>query len=402
MKTHKLPLMIVGGILAVAILLVAIFGTVSAVRSSRAVYRYRGESVGVGEYAYFASVVKRSFLVEYASVPGASDTAFFFGQTDPESGKTYGELYLSMLDEYVRSLLVASYLYDTSVGMTRKDRRVVREAADAILYDRTGGDEDAFNDACAAYGFTYDDFCSAAELVYKSRRLRSVILGVNGEGIAAMEDVCDEFFRTQYSRVRLLFIRTESVFLYDEAGKRIPDEDTGMDSTRALTEAEREERNADIAILKEAYENYLTGKNGQMNEIMLSSYLEKYARDDSAERAESGYYFAKGEGFTSEISTVLPNIVNNALQMEMNSYKIVECTEGEFVGLCVLWRLPLSEGAYADATLSTMFSSFYDGAASYYYLTQIDKLLPLVEEGRRFGEIAPLEIPYNYYYTVSF
>lgn len=402
MKTHKLPLMIVGGILAVAILLVGIFGTVSAVRSSRAVYSYRGESIGVGEYAYFASVVKRSFLVEYAHVAGASDTAYFFGRTDPESGKTYGELYLSMLDEYVRSLLVASYLYDTSVGMTREDRRAVRDATDAILYDRTGGDEDAFDDACSAFGFTYDDFCSAAELVYKSRRLRSVILGVSGEGIAAMESVCDEFFQTQYSRVRLLFIRTESVFLYDEAGKRIPDEETGMDATRALTDAEREERLSDIAILRSAYENYLSGENGQMNEIMLSAYLEKYARDDSIERAESGYYFSKGEGFTSEMSSILPDIVNNALQMEENSYKIVDCTEGEFVGSCVLWKLPLADGAYADTTLSEMFSSFYDGAASYYYLTQITELLPLVEEGRRFGEISPLEIPYNYYYTISF
>ena len=402
MKTHKLLLTIVGGVLAAAILLVGIFGTVAAVRSSRAVYRYRGENVSVGEYAYFASVVKRSFLVEYASVSGASDTASFFDSADPESGKTYGELYLSMLDEYVRSLLVASYLYDTSIGMTREDRRAVRDAADAILYDRTGGDEDAFNDACARYGFTYDDFCSAAELVYKSRRLRSVILGVDGEGIAAMESVCDEFFQTQYRRVRLLFIRTESVFLYDEAGERIPDEDTGMDATRALTEAEREERLSDIAVLKEAYENYLSGENGQMNEIMLSAYLEKYARDDSAERAESGYYFAQGEGFTSEIASILPEVVNVSLQMEMDSYKIVECTEGEFVGTCILWRLPLAEGAYADTTLSDMFTSFYDGAASYYYFTQITELLPLVEEGRRFGELSPLEIPYNYYYTISF
>ena len=402
MKKHKLPLMIVGGVLAVAILLVGIFGTVSLVRSSRAVYTYRGESVGVGEYAYFASVVKRSFLVEYADVPGVSDTAFFFGRTDPESGKTYGELYLAMLDEYVRSLLVASYLYDRSIGMTREDRRAVRDAADAILYDRTGGDEDAFDDACSEFGFTYDDFCSAAELIYKSRRLRSVISGVSGEGIASMTQVCDEFFETQYRRVRLLFIRTESVFLYDESGKRIPDEETGRDATRTLTEAEREERLSDIAILKEAYGNYESGENGQMNEIMLSAYLEKYARDDSIERAESGYYFAKGEAFTSEISSILPEIVNNALQMEMDSYKIVECTEGEFVGLCVLWRLPLGDNAYADTTLSEMFSSFLDGAASYYYLSEISDLLPLVEEGARFGEISPLQIPYNYFYTISF
>lgn len=402
MKQHKLPLMIVGGVLAVAILLVGIFGTVSAVRSSRAVYTYRGESVDKGEYAYFASVVKRSFLIEYADVSGVSDTAFFFGRTDPESGKTYGELYLAMLDEYVRSLLVASYLYDRSIGMTSKDRRAVRDAADAILYDRTGGDEEAFNDACSVFGFTYDDFCSAAELIYKSRRLRSVISGVSGEGIASMPEVCDEFFKTQYTRVRLLFLRTETVFLYDESGKRIPEEGTGKDATRTLTEAEREERLSDVAILKEAYEKYQTGDNGQMNEIMLEGYLEKYARDDSAERAESGYYLAKGEGFVRELSSILPDIVNKALQMEMNSFEIVECTEGEFVGLCVLWKLPLAEGAYADATLSEMFSSFLDGAASYYYLSEMSEFLPLVEEGARFGEISPLEIPYNYYYTISF
>ena len=73
-----------------------------------------------------------------------------------------------------------------------------------------------------------------------------------------------------------------------------------------------------------------------------------------------------------------------------------------FVGLCVLWRLPLVEEAYADSNLSEMFASFYDGAASYYYLSEIAELLPLVEEGKRYGELSPLEIPYNYYYTISF
>ena len=404
LKNHKTLVWVVSGLLALVLLLLAVLGTVSLVRSSRAVYSYRGQTVDTGEYAYFASVYKNQFMKECSSagVVGVADTAFFWGRRDSEQDKTYGELYLSGLDSYVRSLLVAADLFDDTVGMSRQSKKELSQVLEAVLSDRACGDKRAFNEQTAEYGFTYDDFCDAALLEYKRARLISVVASTAEDTMVSMTQVCDRFYETQYARVKLLLIRTETVFCYDEQGNRLVDEDTGADLLRTLTEAERAERAEDIAMLTEAIDKYNTQESGSINSVMLNLYLEKYQRDADPAYIDTGYYFANGEPYTAEMREQIDDIVNNALQMNEEEYRVVQLNQGDLVGVCIVYRLANEVGAYANEDLGAMFSSFYSGAAQYYVLESIAEELSSVKQGRRFGDLSPLEIPRNYYYTTGF
>ncbi len=404
LKNHKKLVLAVSGLLALVLLLLAVLGTVSLVRSSRAVYSYKGQTVGMGEYAYFASVYKNSFMREciQRGVLDVADTAFFWGRRDTELDKTYGELYLSELDDYVRSLLVAADLYDSSVGMTRKDKKELSATLDAVLADRADGDKDAFNQETEQYGFTYDDFCDAALLQYKRARLLSVISSGAKDTVSTMTDICDAFFEEQYAHVKLLFIRTESVFCYDEEGNRLTDEDTGRDLTRPLSDDERQERETDIRALTDAIANLDAGEENSINSVMFDLYMEKYKNDADPDYIETGYYFANGEPYTAQMKEKLDDIVNNSLQIEKETYRAVTIESDDFVGVCVIYRMANIQGAYASDELSAMFTAFYSGAAQYYVLQNVSEELSFVKEGRKFGQISPLEIPRNYYYTTGF
>lgn len=404
LKNHKKLVLAVSGLLALVLLLLAVLGTVSLVRSSRAVYSYKGQTVGTGEYAYFASVYKNSFMRECTQrgVLGVADTAFFWGRRDSELDKTYGELYLSGLDDYVRSLLVAADLFDDAVGMKQKDKKELSETLEAVLEDRADGDKSAFNTQTEQYGFTYDDFCDAALLQYKSARLVSVISSGAKDTVSTMTDICDAFFEEQYAHVKLLFIRTESVFCYDEEGNRLTDEGTGSDLTRPLRDEERLEREADIRTLADAIANFDAGKENSINSVMFDRYMEKYKNDADSDRIEEGYYFADGEPYTVQMKEKIDVIVNNSLHMDNETYRVISMESGDFIGTCIIYRMANTPGAYANSELSAMFSAFYGGAAQYYVLENITEELGFVKQGRKFGQISPLEIPRNYYYTTGF
>ena len=404
LKQHKKLVLAISGLLAAVLLLLAVLGTVSLVRSSRAVYSYRGQTVNTGEYAYLASIYKNQFMRECMSegVIGVSDTEFFWNRRDEREDKTYGELYLAGLDSYVRSLLVTADLFDSTLGMTRARKKELSATLEAILNDRTGGDERAFDEATKTYGFTYRDLCEASVLVYKQAQLLAVVRSGVGDTVASMTEVCEEFLQTQYTRVKMIFIRTEDTFCYDDEGNRLTDEATGADMLRTLTEAERADRRTDIAQLTDAIARLNAGESGAITSVMFDLYQQKYERDGDDSYTDSGYYFAIGESFTTQMQDKFLDIVNNALQMESGEYRIVACDTGDFVGSCVLYCLTPETGAYADSATEAMFGGFYAGAAQFYMWQNIAEELSSVRQGRRFGDVEALGVARNYYYAVAF
>ena len=404
LKQNKTLVLVISILLALVVLLLAVLGTVSLVRSSRAVYSYRGQIVDRGEYAYFASVYKNQFMRECVErgVVGVADTSFFWSRVDQKSGKTYGEAYLAGLDTYVRTLLIAADLYDSSIGMDKVQRKEFRATVSAVLEDRADGDKRAFDRETAIYGFTFSDFEDAALLEYKRARLFRVLASDATETVASMTQLCDEFYEMQYSRVKMIFIRTEDVFCYDEEGNRLTDEQTGEDMTRTLTAEEKLAREADIALLRDAIAKREGGEDGAMTTVMFDLFADRYERDGDSSYKATGYYFATGEQFTKEMQEAFGDIVNNALQMQDGEYRVIDCDTQYFQGSCVLYATANEDGAYSEGTLSTMFSDFYSGAAQYYVLKNVEGELSSVETGRRMGEISPLEIPRNYYFVAGF
>ena len=410
MKRYRLPILISCIFLAIALVLGVVFGTVSLVKNNRAVLSYHGVTVDEPMYRYFASTYKGTFIQNLKTLYGvtdAGDSEAFFKQIDPETGKSYGALFEQNLEEYVRTLLISSYLFDRSIGLSKSDKELIQRSISLIIKD----DEKAFDREVGQYGFDADAVRACAELIYKASRLRALYRG----NVSATEDpeACNAFYRDHYTLVTLLFIRTETVFLYDESGNRLTDSETGYDAVRSLDSAERAKREEDILLLRGGIEALHKGENGAITEIAMREFLKTYYRDDSLERADSGYYLSSGEGFTKELSELLPSVVSTALALPIGDFAEVVVTADDyseeelslgtpFIGSCFIYRRPLPDEGYTVAENAQMFAAFYSGVGAYTLQRQLSTALPEVKHGGRFGTFSPVTVPYTYLYTVKF
>lgn len=410
MKRYRLPILISCILVAIALVLGAIFGTIAIVKRSRAVLTYRGVTVDAPMYAYLASTYKGTFIQNLKTLYGvkdATDSDAFFEGIHPDTGKTYGALFEESLEEYARTLLISAYLYDRSIGLSGTDREQIKKSVSLVTKDN----EKAFNAAVEKYGFDADAVAACAELTYKAGRLRALYQG----NVSATEDpdACNKFYEENYTLVSLLFIRTETVFLYDENGNRITDSETGYDAVRSLDGAEKAKREEDIALLRGGIEAWKNGENGAITEISINEFLKTYYRDDSYARADSGYYLSSGESFTKELGEILPSVVSTALSLSVGDFAEVVVTADDyteeqkalgtpFVGSCFIYCRPLPEEAYTVTDNAQMFASFYSGVGLYSLQSYLETELSVVEHGGSWGSLSPVKIPYTYLYTVKF
>ncbi len=405
LQKFKLPIIIIAVFIALALVFSIVTTTITLSREAKAVFTYRGLTVDEGMYSYFALAYKGTFLTEQG-FSSAYDTPVFFRQVDEKTGKTYGTLFREGLDAHVKSLLLASYLYDRTLALSKAEREKIQSAVDLIAKDG----KKAFNEFGNPYGFDYNSLQKCAEMIYKTNRIFALYAS-NASSNASNSAECDKFYEENYAQVYLLFIRTETVFCYGEDGKRLIDEETGYDATRTLTSDELKVRTEDILALREGIEAWRDGTDGAITEISIHDMLKKYYRDDSAERAESGYFLSSGEPYTKNLSPSLPGVVDVALSLEMGEFAEVVVKEEDytetvagtpFVGSCFIYRAPLTNGAYTVADFSEMFSTFYSGVGQSTLLESLNTLLPEVEEGKRFAEVNPVDIPYLYQYVIRF
>lgn len=404
-KKYKIPLFIIAAFLAVALLFGIISTTVVLSRESKAVFTYQGAMVDEGMYAYFALAYKGTFLAEqgYSS---AYDTPVFFRQVDEKTGKTYAKLFREGLDTHVKSLLLASYLYDRTLSLSKADQQEIQEGVDMIASEG----KKAFNELGKEYGFDYKSLQKCAEMIYKTSKIYS-LYSSNASSNATNSTEADRFYEENYAEVYLLFIRTETVFCYDDAGNRLIDEETGFDAVRTLSAAEYEKRTADILSLREGIEALHNGENGAITSVTIFDMLKTYYVDDSKERAENGYFLSAGEPYTKDLSPSIPKVVDTALALEVGDFAEVVITAEDyttnvqgapFVGSCFIYRAPLTSGAYTVDEFGDMFTAFYSGVGQYTLLTLLESLLPEVESGKRYGLTDPSEIPYLYQYVIRF
>lgn len=402
---HKIPLLILCVFLALALLFGIVTGAVLLTREAKAVFHYRGLTVDEGMYAYFALTYKGTFLSE-VGYSSAYDTPVFFRQVDEKSGKTYGALFRERLDEHIKSILLASYLYDRTLTLSKADRERIQSGVDQIANEG----KKAFNQLGKPYGFDYNSLQKCAEMIYKTGKIFALYASEASSNASSSVE-CDKFYAENYAQVFLLFIRTETVFCYDESGNRLIDEETGYDATRTLTSDELAKRQADILSLREGIEAWKNGTNGAITSITIGDMLKTYYRDDSLKRAESGYYLSAGEPYTKNLSASLPLVVDTALALKEGEFAEVvvdaeDYTEtihgAPFVGSCFIYRAPLTNGAYTVAEFGEMFSTFYSGVGQSTLLDSLTSLIPEVEEGKRYGFLNPVDIPYLYQYVIRF
>lgn len=366
-KTGAILPIIVSAVLGIILTFGIVLGAIAIVREARSAVSYKGIRVDRGTAAYLASTYKASYKGD------KSDTAALEAETE----------------EYVRRIVVAAYLYDRMAGRDKKGDAWVEKNTSEVLEYKAEGSVEKFNEIAEPMGFDYKDFVKGTELIYKAVSALDAIYGVNGSALSYSENaaLAEEYF-TEYTHVKLIFIRTETEFALDEEGNRVPNGD-GTDMTVSLSEEKKAERLRDIAEIRELIENAKAGVGTEMSLETFNSYYEKY--NDEPEYAESGYYLHKNSAFTQYLAGEggQPKLVEAALGMEIGEWGIA--TDGEIT--TVIYKYAPLMPDYAASELNRFFTDFYKDAAEHSFMKSVDELTADVKVKKKYHaiDVAALE-----------
>ena len=384
-RSKRLIIISVSVFIGLVLLFGIVLGTVSIIRTSSAAMSYRGATVSLPVANYLASVAKYNLMTSLASRGvEVEDTPEFWASSPEGENTTYGLMLRSGTEEYIRRVLVGSYLFDKNTSLTKADKESIKNATAEILDYKAGNSKAQFNELTESMGFDYADFEKAAHLIYKYEMSQSVIFGFDGAALAGggFAEECNEFFST-YTRAKLIFIRTRDHYAKNE--------ETGKDELIDYTDGERAEIEAGIAEI----DALITAK--EMTESRFDAYLLSESEKDGM-NVKGGYYLAPTSHHTYNLSLAYPDVVKSALGMKEGEYARVD-TEW---GVCFIYKCEREAFAYALGTNSMFFADFYSDAADYLYDREIAKYTKDVKVSDKFRSVDFVALPYNYDLVLSF
>ena len=328
-KSKKVFLIFTAVFLGCVLIIGSVFGTIAIVRNRNAVMKYKGVYLTQGALNYISASYKYDYMsaLKKSGVDCADSEAFW--QSKSGSGKTYGEILSENTDQYIRSVLIGSYLFDQNTRLTKDDKAAIKRSVAEVLEYRADGDVGRFNEIGEPMGFDYKDFEKAAELLYKSQMAQTVIFGFDGASLSSggFASECDAHFNSSYSRVKLMIVRTDGVLTTDpETGKQVLDE---------YDDSERAEALAKIDTLRERI------ASGQMNEEAFDWHI---ANEYSTGTVNDtyGYYFSANSSYSVQFTQQSQSdIVRKALTVGIGEYAEAELD----IGVCFILRCPLEVGA---------------------------------------------------------
>ena len=378
--------------LAILLLAGAIFGGIAVVRNYNAVIKYNGIYVNEGVANYLTSSYKYDFMVYVSNTGVECYDSDYFWLSEAEEGKTWGDVLTESAEQYVKKIVVGAYLFDKNTSLSSSDRDVIDQAVDEVLEYKADGDVDKFNEMSDAMGFTFKDFKKAAELLYKAEMAEKVIFGYDGSALSGGDFApeCQEYFETNYSRVKLLFIRTDGELGYDEeVGKVVISEYDETTRDKVVADIE------DIRTYIYNLQNEIVGE--QMTESAFNFYINRYPTTSEA-NDRRGYYFSDSSSYSLEFAEDAPEIVRLALTMKEGEYAEVELD----FGVCFIYKCPVESSAYLSLELTHFFEDFYANASSYIYDISVDSYLSEVTVKDKYDADSVVSRPYNYELSVIF
>ena len=280
--------------------------TVALVRENRNVASFRETGMDIGVATYFAACFKNDYKSALSgAVSGVEDSPGFWNST-AESGDKYIDILSGGVKEYIKQIIVMNYLYDRYTRLSSADEDIIESALAGTLKNY-GGSIDSFNEAASKYGFDYEDYKTAVEMLYKAASLETLICGVDGSKLKMSNDAdilaSRNSLLAEYSHVKLLYISTELTFVYDENGNRVSE--GGAYKTEELNPSERTERLGRIEEIRAAIAAIGTDAT-QMGPDMFDYYMNSELYSGMLETRDHGYYFRKASSYTEAFDQQMP------------------------------------------------------------------------------------------------
>ena len=332
-------------LLCAVLLLLPLAGCASA----PAVMRYGTKSVSANEYRYWLSTYKGNFLTSYSDM---SDTDAFWDSVLYDD--VTAEEYLNQaVAENVKRTLVCTALFD-EYGLKLSDGAVadVDDYIADLIKERGNGSKNVLNQTLANFGINVDmlrDICLAES---KTSQLFSYLYGKGGPREMSTEAL-DAYCAKNY--VRICHIYVNNAYTYDMDGDNYKFDTTGQALTRALTDAEKSEKDQTVAAIETALD---TGED------FLAVY-ETYSEDHYY---KNGYYLTRTTDF-------IPEVVDAAFSLNVGEWTRVDSD----YGVHFILRLEMDSAPYNNADNEDFFGSFASDAKNDDFRAYLDTLLPDVE-----------------------
>ena len=397
-KTRRLVIIIVSALVGAAIILGIVLGIVLAVRNASYVMYVDGVGIDEGVTNYLASYYKAKYKAILADSLGAGgnvvDTKAFWSQkVHPDVATTYADYLRIYVETNIKYVVIANSIFDSGAKLDYEDRAEIAVATQEILNYRHSGDVDTFNEEAAKYGFDFDDFVTATEMLYKSNFAITKLFGSNGEGIASDTAFCEEFY-SGYARVSFLFIRTENTYVYDDEGNPVIGDDNKY-TTRELSADERAERLADIEKLQGIID-------GKYELALYEDIWLKYQKENNVELYDC--YLTDGSAFETELSAKYSAFTDAALGLEVYELGRVDDSSSDdgnsFIGSGFIYRNECEESAYLGKDEYGYFDDFYALVANKRFSEMVESLESELEIRDKWSLVDLVSLPYNDTYIV--
>lgn len=367
---------------------VVVFGGAMAVmigvREARAVVKYDNVSMGEGVTRFFISRFKTIYFASLrAEGVSPSDSEHFWSDLGPD-GISYGEKFKDEAKKYLANVVAANRIFKAYSTLTVDDKECISRSVSEVLKYKANGSVDEFNRLASPYGFDYNDFERAAEMLYCSEKAGLVIYGEDGKNISSSSELCAKYL-DMYSHVHLAFVRTETKLQITEN-----ENGTTTETFFPLTAEEKAERAELIAEITTLIENRKAGNDEPWISLSTFEQLQKNY-DSDPDMLDIGYYFKDTAKSTVEFREEFSSVVDLAYKMEIGEYGRVDLP----IGVCFIYKDEPDPFAYADSS-NVFFSDFYSDGADYFYTEAVLEFSKSVEFTRLYTErIDPLKIPRN-------
>ncbi len=269
--------------------------------TSEAIMTFKDSVITANMYSYWLSTYKSDFLNYYNN--SMNDDSFW--ESEVSAGVTAENYAMNLINQNIQFILIGMQLFK-NYGL-----KISTETSTAINEDIKEkidfyGSRANLNTALSAYGINVDilkDIYIAEEKLYA---VYDYLYGENGTE-KVTEDMLDEYYKNNYSRVKYIIIYTKEKNMYDENGNLQYDSE-GLVVKELLSEEELDEKNDKI---KEAMICVNAGDE-------FESIMESYNEEDMS-NYKNGFYMSANElnlyGFA---------MINNVKNMKTGEIRLVE------------------------------------------------------------------------------
>ena len=394
-KRNRAVIIFVSVFLSLVLVFGVTLGIILAVKGTNAVYIYNGIAMDRRVAAFFASRYKVDYFAALRSEGHKPLDNEEFWQSEYKDGKTYRESFSSLLDEHLKEILVASYIFDNCRSLNAEDKAAIEKTVSEVIEYKADGDKEKFNEMSSEFGFDYNSFYDAVTMYYKASNAFLAMFGEGGVNISSDATVCGSYLN-EYTHVSLIIVRE---------GTELKSSEGEGDKNVYLDEGEKAARKDYIEKIHSAIKAYKDGTDGKMTATAFENWLDD--KENSATTwQKTGYYFNENAEKTAEFSELFGDVVKRAYEMELYSFDEVEMTvtldmsggeEYEEKLHVFMYKYPPTEGAYADEEASVYwFSDFYTDAAVFVYQRYLNEYRAGVTKGGYYEKFDGEKIPVNF------